>query len=281
MENYKSVIGLGVAGNFALHLEQAGELDDFKNVKTEDENGPKGLFPFYLPGFDNQLGVFPICSDTLILPKDDVKVQVEPEVGLLCNLEYENGKLSKIVPTHFGAYNDASIRKEGAKKISEKKNWGACSKGFSDTLIAIDRFESGGVMDGWHIASFLKRDGNVFRCGEDVELTGYSYFYEKLLTWMERQILTQEDFGPLEPIGEYLLACNNPKQAIISIGATRYSPMGENSFLQSGDEIIVVLYDDHICCPNVVLQRVIKNDLEGEGISLLRQIVKAPSDESR
>jgi len=281
MENYKSIIGLGVAGNFALHLEQAGELEDFKNVKTEDENGPKGLFPFYLPGFENQLGVFPISNDTLILPKDDVKVQVEPEVGLLCDLHYIDGTLSKIVPRYFGAYNDASIRKEGAKKISEKKNWGASSKGFSDTLIAIDRFESGGVMDGWHIASFLKRDGNVFRCGEDVELTGYSYFYEKLLTWMERQILTQEDFGPLEPIGEYLLTCNNPKQAIISIGATRYSPMGENSFLQSGDEIIVVLYDDRICCPNVVLQRVIKDDLEGEGISLLRQIVKVPSDESR
>jgi hypothetical protein len=281
MERYKSVIGLGVAGNFALHLEQAGELEDFKDVKTEDENGPKGLFPFYLPGFENQLGTFPLSSDTLTLPKDDVNVQVEPEVGLLCHLHYSDGKLSKIVPTHFGAYNDASIRKEGAKKISEKKNWGACSKGFSDTLIPIDRFESGGVMDCWNIASFLKRDGNVFRCGEDVKLTGYSYFYEKLVTWMENQINTQEDFGPLEPVSEYLLTCNNPEQAIISIGATRYSRMGENSFLQAGDEVIVVLYDDHICCPNVVLQRVIKNDLEGEGISLLRQIVKDPSDESR
>jgi hypothetical protein len=281
MENYKSVIGLGVAGNFALHLEQAGELEDFKDVKTEDENGPKGLFPFYLPDFENQLGTFPLSSDTLILPKDNANVQVEPEVGLLCDLHYSDGKLTKITPTHFGAYNDASIRKEGAKKISEKKNWGACSKGFSDTLISIDRFESGGVMDRWHIASFLKRDGNVFRCGEDVELTGYSYFYDKLVTWMEHQINTQEDFGPLEPIREYLLTCNNPAQAIISIGATRYSRMGENSFLQAGDEVIVILYDDHICCPNVVLQRVIKNDLEGEGISLLRQIVKDPSDEPR
>ncbi|MEA1919655.1 MAG: DUF5718 family protein [Campylobacterota bacterium] len=274
MEHFRDIIGLGVAGNFALHLEQAGELEDFKDVKTEDENGPKGLFPFYLPGFDNQLGVFPISSDTLILPEDDVNVQVEPEVGLLCDLEYRDGKLSKITPTHFGAYNDASIRKEGAKKISEKKNWGACSKGFSDILIPIDRFESGGVMDQWHIASFLKRDGNVFRCGEDVELTGYSYFYEKLITWMENQINTQEDFGPLEPISEYLLTCKNPKQAVISIGATRYSRMGEKSFIQDGDEIIVVLYDDRICCPNVVLQRVLKDDLEGEGISLLRQAVK-------
>lgn len=274
MDHFKNIIGLGVAGNFALHLEQAGELEDFKDVVTEDENGPKGLFPFYLPGFDNQLGIFPLSSDTLILPKEDVNVQVEPEVGLLCDLKYENGKLTQIIPTHFGAYNDASIRKEGAKKISEKKNWGIASKGFSDRLIPIDRFESGGVMDAWHIASFLKRDGNVFRCGEDVELTGYSYFYEKLISWMENQINTQEDFGPLEPISEYLLTCNNPTQAIISIGATRYSRMGENSFIQAGDEIIVILYDDAICCPNKVLQRVMRNELEGEGISLLRQSVQ-------
>ncbi len=274
MDHFRNVIGLGVAGNFALHLEQAGELEDFKDVVTEDENGPKGIFPFYLPGFDNQLGVFPLSSDTLVLPKEEANVQVEPEVGLLCDLQYENGKLSKIIPTHFGAYNDASIRKEGAKKISEKKNWGSASKGFSDTLIPIDRFESGGVMDAWHIASFLKRDGNIFRCGEDVELIGYSYFYQKLILWMKNQINTQVDFGPLEPISEYLLTCNNPKQAVISIGATRYSRMGENSFIQAGDEIIVVLYDEHICCSNAVLKHVVKDDFADEGVSILRQLVK-------
>ncbi len=274
VDRYKNIIGLGVAGNFALHLAQAGELEDFKDVVTEDENAPKGLFPFYLPDFDNQLGVFPLSSDTLILPKDDAKVQVEPEVGLLCDLKYENGKLSQIIPTHFGAYNDASIRKEGAKKISEKKNWGVASKGFSDTLIPIDRFESGGIMDQWRIASFLKRNGDLYRCGEDVALTGYSYFYQKLISWMENQINTQKDFGPLEPIQEYLLACNNPEQAIISIGATRYSVMGENSFVQAGDEIIVVLYDEHICCPNMVLKHIMKDNFEKEGHSILRQIVQ-------
>ncbi|MEA3521739.1 MAG: DUF5718 family protein [Campylobacterota bacterium] len=277
MEHFKNVIGLGVAGNFALHLEQAGELEDFKDVVTEDENGPKGLFPFYLPNFDNQLGVFPLSSDTLILPKEEANVQVEPEVGLLCDLKYENGKLSKIIPTHFGAYNDASIRKEGAKKISEKKNWGTASKGFSDTLIPIDRFESGGVMDSWHIASFLRRDGDIFRCGEDVALTGYSYFYQKLITWMENQINTQKDFGPLEPINEYLLTCKNPEQAIISIGATRYSVLGENSFVQANDEIIVILYDETISSPNQVLKHIKKDDFPDKGISILRQFAKDAS----
>ena len=31
----QDVICLGVAGNFAHHLEQAGELEDFKDVVTE------------------------------------------------------------------------------------------------------------------------------------------------------------------------------------------------------------------------------------------------------
>ena len=49
MERYKDFIGLGVAGNFALHLAQAGELEDFKSIITADEAAPKGMFPFYLP----------------------------------------------------------------------------------------------------------------------------------------------------------------------------------------------------------------------------------------
>ncbi len=41
----KNAIGLGVAGNFAHHLEQAGELEDFKNVVTCEPDAPKGIFP--------------------------------------------------------------------------------------------------------------------------------------------------------------------------------------------------------------------------------------------
>ena len=47
---WNQVIGLGVAGNFAGHLEQAGESADFVDVVVADQNAPKGIFPFYLPG---------------------------------------------------------------------------------------------------------------------------------------------------------------------------------------------------------------------------------------
>lgn len=39
-------IGLGVAGNFAGHLEQAGEASDFVTVVVRDTSAPKALFPF-------------------------------------------------------------------------------------------------------------------------------------------------------------------------------------------------------------------------------------------
>ncbi|MFA7258063.1 MAG: DUF5718 family protein, partial [Aeromonas bestiarum] len=42
-------IGLGVAGNFAGHLEQAGEASDFVAVVVRDTSAPKALFPFYVP----------------------------------------------------------------------------------------------------------------------------------------------------------------------------------------------------------------------------------------
>ena len=140
MAKYKNFIGLGIAGNFALHLDQAGEANDFKDVITKDEAAPKGMFPFYLPKQrDPQnkaqlrakdiLSTYPLESEYIRLPKGDLNVQAEPEVALVCDLEYSAGKLSKITPRYFGAYNDCSIRVEGAKKISDKKNWGHESKG--------------------------------------------------------------------------------------------------------------------------------------------------------
>ncbi|HQS66434.1 MAG TPA: DUF5718 family protein [Sulfuricurvum sp.] len=274
MELYKNYVGFGIAGNFALHLEQAGEIEDFKQIVTDDPNGPKGIFPFYVPGRDGYLGTYPLSSDTIILPKEECNVQIEPEVALICDITYDsNGKITQIIPQQFGAYNDCSLRKEGIPKISLKKNWGPSSKGISSTLFPIDRFVEGGVMDTYRIASFLKRDGNTMRYGEDVQLLGYSYFYQKLTDWMVNQINTQGDTGPLEPIGTYIKDAGLPAQAIISIGATRYTHFGETTFLREGDEIVVVVYDSNLYCMNPLLMMVNKGELNAPGISALTQRV--------
>lgn len=277
MERYKDFIGLGVAGNFALHLAQAGELEDFKSIITADEAAPKGMFPFYLPkkvsNAKEMLYVYPLSSTTIKLPNEPLNVQIEPEVALICEFEYENEKVSTVTPKYFAAYNDCSIRVAGASKISDKKNWGAASKGLSDTLLNIDKFSSGGIMDNYAICSFLKREGEITAYGEDVELMGYSYFYEKLLDWLKNQLNTQEDFGPLEDIKQYIKECNFPKNAIISIGATRYTDFGEHTFLKEGDEIFVVLYDKSKTSSSKIVSNIQQDIFEDTSMSILRQKV--------
>jgi hypothetical protein len=239
----KAVIGLGVAGNFAHHLEQAGELEDFKDVVTAEPGAPKGIFPFYLPGSEGFLGIYCIGTDRLTLPEYEANAQVEPEIALLCDVVYDDGMgVTDLLPKAFTTFNDCTIRKEGAKKISEKKSWGPNSKGIGDKWIPIDKFEEGGVMDRYHLCSYVRRDGVLHPYGVDAPLPGYSYFYGKLKGWLIEKMNTQEDFGPLESICEHLKACGYPSQALISIGATAYAEFGEKSYLQSGDEIYVIAY---------------------------------------
>jgi hypothetical protein len=249
MQNFQNHLGLGIAGNFALHLDQAGEAEDFKDIITADEAAPKGLFPFYLPkkikNAKEILNTYPFSSSTIKLPNDYENIQAEPEVAIVCQLTYKDEEVESITPTHFVAYNDCSIRKDGAKKISDKKNWGEKSKGMGTNFIHIDKYTIGGVKDSYSIVSFLKRDGEVIQYGEDVEINGYSYLYEQLLEWIKNQINTQKDFGPLEPILEYIKECDYPQDVIISIGATRYTEYGEKTFLKEGDEVFIVLYHKH------------------------------------
>jgi len=237
-------ICLGVAGNFAHHLEQAGELEDFKDVVTQTADAPKGIFPFYLPGNDGFLGLYSIGTDTLTLPNYEANAQVEPEIAVLFDIVYnDKNEVIDLQAQKFTTFNDCTIRKEGAKKISEKKSWGENSKGIGDKWIPIDKFEEGGVMDNYHLCSFVKREGVLHPYGVDAPLLGYSYFYERLKTWLIEKMNTQKDFGPLENISEHLKACYYPKQALISIGATAYAEFGEYNYLQGGDEVYVIAYD--------------------------------------
>lgn len=246
MIDLKDCIGLGVAGNFANHLAQAGEMKDFENVEVEEVDAPKGIFPFYLPQSDTFLGTYPISTEKITLPSYSANAQVEPEVVLLCEIHYENNQVKDLVPVKFASFNDCTIRKEGAKKISEKKSWCPESKGLGDSWIDIDKFEEGGIMDGYRLASFVRRDGAIHSYGVDSPLLGYSYFYTKLINWVIAKMNTQDDFGPLENIAQLLKENSYPQYALVSIGATEYADFGEKNYLQKGDEIQVVLYKENI-----------------------------------
>lgn len=264
----------GVAGNFTGHLEQAGEAVDFANVVTKEENAPKAMFPTYIPGNSAEvpefLHTFPFECGKIIFPANEQKLQIEPECAIICCLEWNGENVVSVKPVAFGASNDCSIRKEGAKKISLKKNWGKASKGLSENLIAIDRFTEGGILDSYRIASFLVRGGNANVYGEDSPVKGYSYIYEKLIEWCLEKFNGQKNEGPAEDIHTYLIECGRPENAMISIGATRYTDYGEHNFLADGDEAVVVVYPDNYSAEEIK-KMVERNEFNDDMISVLRQ----------
>lgn len=242
--NFEKMIGFGVAGNFAGHLEQAGEAADFVSVKTDNAIQPKAIFPFYVPS--NQAGflaTYPLSHQYIRFPQGADNLQIEPEIALICEIQYQNGEVCALLPQYFAAYNDCSIRRPNAKKISEKKNWGTETKGISATLLPLPHFQSGSPIDNYRIASFHKRNGEMNTYGIDSAAKDYSYFHQQLLDWIITRMNHQPDEGPMNAIAPLIAAANYPSQAIISIGATRYTPFGETHFLQPGDTSIAVVYN--------------------------------------
>ncbi len=279
----------GVAGNFTGHLEQAGEAKDFANVQTADKNAPKAIFPTYLPkGTDEDfspdftsnlktpgfLHIFPFDFQKIIFPKGEEKLQIEPECGVIFEAKWQEKQLINLKPLVFAASNDCSIRKEGAKKISQKKNWGSSSKGFSNHQLSLDGFEEGCILDDYRIASFLIRGEKVYPYGEDSPVRNYSYIYKKLIAWLLDKFNHQKDQGPAEDIHSYLLESDQPEKIMVSIGATRYTEWGENNFLQNGDKAVVVLYPESLYSKEAILKAVENDDLDSPAISVLSQIVE-------
>ena len=275
----------GVAGNFTGHLEQAGEAADFKNVKTLEQNAPKAIFPTFLPKKEanltsdasvipNFLTIFPFDAKRIIFPKGEEKLQIEPECAIIFNATWEGDTLISLIPVSFGASNDCSIRKQGAKKISEKKNWGECTKGFSENQIASDGFEKGCRLDDYRIASFLIRDGKVYDYGENSAVRDYSYIYKKLTDWMLDKFNHQQNEGPAEDIHSYLVAAGRPQRIMVSIGATRYTDWGESNFLQNGDKAVVVVYPESKYTAEEIKKMAERGDFSDRSISALIQTVE-------
>ena len=238
-------VGLGIAGNQAEHLVQAGEADDFKEVVAL-ENAPKGMFPWYISGSDSFLSVNPL-SHALLNNNGEGFLQPEPEIALVVKFEYaESGPqlLDGISVLGFSSFNDCS-RRVAASKIGKKKNWGAASQGMAKEILSIDDFtQKGGSIDNYRLTCYLKRDGVLIPYGKDTAVTDYCYFNQTLVDWMVNQINTQLDHGPLEPIGP-MLAKSKPSYGVVGIGATCYSEFGnsEMRFLKENDEIFVIAYD--------------------------------------
>ncbi|WP_104629295.1 DUF5718 family protein [Helicobacter bizzozeronii] len=256
-------IGLGVVGNFARHLEQAGEAHSFINMKHIEKDAPKGLFPFYLPNDSGYLGRYCMDNEFVILPDNaSLHAQAEPEIALECEIIYNDKHLvESITPHYFMAFNDASIRNLKAAKLSEKKNFSKASKGMGEKLL-IDRFVYGGVCNDYSIASFLTRDGETHIYGENSKLVKYEYFYDKLLGWIVEMLNTQKDEGSLENLKEVFRAHDYPSKCIIAIGATPYLPFAQENFLKQDDCITIITYNHRRYSFDKIFNIVASNQLQ-------------------
>ena len=180
--------------------------------------GPEGHLPVLRARRGRRfLNVFPLSHDRIAKPRSDapVNLQIEPEVGLLCAVSYRAGGAwpARLAPVALGAFNDCSIRRPGAAKISHKKNWGPDSKGVARRMFAIDDIEPSGPTATFRLASFLRRDGRTRAYGVDSPLPGYSYYGRRLLDWIVDRLAHQDgaDGTPLEPVGEYLARAGQPR----------------------------------------------------------------------
>lgn len=264
----------GIAGNVAGHLEQAGEASDFTTVSAQ-AGMPKGMFPTHIPGHGSFLGTQPFDAHRIVLPMgpDAARVQAEPELALLLSVVWHNGAVADLQPVGVAAYNDVSIRKP-ADKISHKKNWGPCTKGLSETVLAVDSLAPEGLLSRYRLVSFLRREGVLHPYGEDSPLSGYSLFHEPLLVWIRDRLNHQRDHGPLEDLSSFLE--DHPERILVGIGATRYTRFGATDRLRPGDEVTVLVYDGSTHTPEDARQAVETRQGLGPANPLLTQRVEAP-----
>ena len=275
LEDLKDYLCFGVAGNFANHLGEAGEADEFEAIKTEDKNVPKGLFPFYIKNHDSFLGTYPISNDVIFTHgREDDKIQAEAEVALLCDFVFEGNIIKDIVPKYFSAFNDCSLRVQDGNKLSTKKNWGEKTKGISKDFIEIDNFTETGKLDKFHISSFIKRDGILHNYGTISAVKSYSYFFTQLKDWLIDKFNKQVDCGPLEEITQFLKKLKEAKGMLIAAGATAYSEFGKKNFLKKADEIFVYVYNAHINSHQDILNNVNGNMKVLRECSVLHQVIR-------
>lgn len=284
LHSWSSCFGLGVAGNVAGHMAQAGEAA----TTDGEQKTPAAVFAFYVPEgskerlFRNlgsktsllrkeaasrdtlrleaeleRLERFPVTTDLIEYPDCEgaAKVQVEPEMALLCDIVYRSHSLEgktveALLPRKIAAFNDCSIRElRGSEKLSERKNWGFGSKGISldgFDLASVREFEAGGLASRLALTSYVKRDGKVHQYTETAPGRNYLLYHGPLLDWIRDQLNDQRDADKWEDMAQLLRAANYPSSMWIALGAGEYTAWGQENYIQPKDETVVVVFDETV-----------------------------------
>jgi len=258
LKQWHRCYGLGIAGNVAGHMEQAGEAGS-PGAEPAASPTPAAVFTFYAPHPHSagapaaevleRLARFPVTHAVIELPQlsGSSNVQVEPELGLYADVVYARGgdSVERLVPRRVAAFNDCSIRKlDGSTKLSEKKNWGFGSKGISLRSFPVDSFAPGGLLDRLVLVSYLRRGTETYQYSVSAPARSYLLFHEPLLAWIVDRVNSQGDVDKWEPIFPQLVASGYPTSMWIALGAGEYTDWGAQNYVQQGDETLVLLYDE-------------------------------------
>ncbi len=270
------LFGIGIAGNFAGHLTQTGEAKGLSHAV--DDEKPQALFAFYVPnGQEDYLTVNPYSSDILTIPtKKGAKVQMEAEVAVVADVEYQNGIVTGITPRSMRLFNDATYRNAEVEKLAEKKNWGEASKGIGLKSLPLSGFDEESGLSTYRFCSFHCRDDNWYLCCQDASIADYSYFYQRVLDWLIETVNQQQDQGALHSITAQLIQAGHPQQILISLGASRYTEQGERHQLMPGDKLCAVLYDQQQLDFETIQTRINNEDfssLKRDALVLLQRCV--------
>lgn len=256
LKNWHRTYGLGVAGNVAGHMAQAGEADA---AADSTPSMPAGVFTFYAPHPHtvdapesevlDRLGTFPVTNAVIDFPRVGGNVQVEPEMGLYVDIVYSEDQktVERLQPRRIAAFNDCSIRKlDGSKKLSERKNWGFGSKGISLRSFRVNSLSPGTFVDHLVLVSYINRGGNIEQYSVAAPARNYLLFHEPLLRWIMDSINYQKNEGNWEEIFQQLVASDYPTSMWIALGAGEYTEWGQTNFLEAKDECVVMIYDEQV-----------------------------------
>jgi len=277
--------GIGVAGNVAGHMAQAGEA----NPSEPPHNKPAAIFAYYMPqgpftvsdehAQRKRLQHFPVTYAVIEYPKlpGASNVQVEPELGLYVDIVYsqDGSRVERLVPRRVAAFNDCSIRSlEGANKLSMKKNWGHASKGISIRSFEIDSFSKGSFVDSLVLVSYVKRNEQIYQYSVTAPARNYLLFHDALLEWIVEQMNEQANTDKWEEILPLLKESDYPTSSWIALGAGEYTEWGAANFLQARDEALVIVYDERVWPKgpgSVTIDRLFDDLLAPEGLVSLHQ----------
>ncbi len=78
---------------------------------------------------------------------------------MACRVVWNGDTVVRLEPFALGAFNDRSIRRPGAPKISYKKNWGPASKGVAPQFFEINDLTPDGPTATMRLVCYLSEDG--------------------------------------------------------------------------------------------------------------------------